>query len=243
VVDARVERTRKAVEERLTAEIRHWDARAAELKQKELQGKKGPGGMTSGHARARAEEMDARLDRRRRQLDQEADLSNRPPVVVAGALVVPQGLLHRLAGTTPAGPPDDTTEVDRRAVAAVMAAEQALGRRPTEQAHNNPGFDIDSIDPDTGRHYFIEVKGRLEGMTTVSVKTRQIRMALNNPDAFILALVKVPTDEQAQPEVRYLHRPFTGIEPGFAEVSRTFDLDLLWDRSATPGLPEPANHL
>src|SRR5690606_37795166 len=78
---ARVTRVRKADEERLTTHIRYWDAKSAELKQKELQGKKGRGGITSGHASNRADELKARLDRRLAQLDQESDVSNRPPVV------------------------------------------------------------------------------------------------------------------------------------------------------------------
>ncbi|HJQ94829.1 MAG TPA: helicase-related protein, partial [Acidimicrobiia bacterium] len=179
---ARVERVRKAVEERLATEIRFWDAKAAELKTKELQGKKVKGGITSGHARVRADEMEARRLRRLRQLDQEQDVSSRPPVVVAGALVVPHGLLH-VGGTGPDNGGNGDW-VDQRAVEAVIRAEIAAGRLPTEMVHNNPGYDIMSVDPRTGIHYFIEVKGRIEGMETVTVKTRQIRMAINNPERF-----------------------------------------------------------
>lgn len=230
----RVERVRRAVEERLNFEIRYWDSKAFDLKTNELQGKKTRGGMTSGHARGRAEELEARRERRLRQLDREADVSNRPPVVVAGALVVPQGLLDSLSDGPAPRPPKDVTEVDRRAIAAVMAAEQAIGRKPTEMVHNNPGFDIESVNPETGIHYFIEVKGRIEGKETVSVKARQIRMALNNPDAFILAVVRVPADENTDSEVRYLINPFEGERLAFGEVSRTFDLGLLWNRGSHP---------
>lgn len=125
-------------------------------------------------------------------------------------------------------------EVDRRAIAAVITAEWALGRHPTEQAHNNPGIDIESVDPKTGAHYFIEVEGRIERRDTVSIKARQIRMALNNPESFILALVRVPEDEGPTPEVRYLFNPFRGEKVAFAEVSRNFDLDLLWERGTAP---------
>jgi hypothetical protein len=226
---SRVERVRKAVEERLSSEIRFWDAKAAELKSKELQGKKAKGGITSGHARARADEMEARRIRRLRQLDQEQDVSSRPPIVVAGALVVPQGFLGiRL-------PEEDKREwLDQRAVEAVMRAEIEAGRLPTEMVHHNPGYDIMSVDPKTGIHYFIEVKGRIEGMETVTVKTRQIRMGINNPDRFRLALARVPKDELLSAEVRYWLGPLPGAEPGFAEVSRTFDLDLLWDSGIDP---------
>ena len=232
-----MKKVRAAVEERLTSEIRYWDLRAAELKQKELQGKTGPGGTTSGHARGRAEEMEARRQRRLRELDQEADLSNVPPVVVGGALVVPQGLLDRLVGLR-SEPAEhyvkDVTVVERRAVDAVMAAEERLGRKPKEMKHNQPGYDIESKDPETGQIYFIEVKGRIEGEDTVNVKVRQVRMANNNLDSFRLALVQVPRDDAAAPTVRYVVRPFAGWEPFFAQVSVPLDLKKMLAMSQEP---------
>ena len=55
----RVERTTKAVKERLEAEIRHWDHRANQLKEQELAGKQPR--MNSGRARERADELQARM--------------------------------------------------------------------------------------------------------------------------------------------------------------------------------------
>jgi len=235
IIQARVARVRRAVEERLKAEILYWDGRAAELKQKELQGKKGR--LNSGRARQRADDLESRLERRTRELDQELDLSNLPPVVVGGALVVPQGLLDRLSGTR-TEPMEaivrDVEEVDRRAVAAVMAAERSIGRIPTEMAHTNPGYDIESLDPETGMLYFIEVKGRIEGQDTVTVKARQVRQAKNNPDRFRLVIAIVPRDETAEPAVHYLVRPFEDTELGFAAVSVTLALMDLLRRSGGP---------
>src|SRR5512133_1559724 len=99
------------------------------------------------------------------ELDRARQLHPRTPVVAAMALVVPQGLIARLCGTAaPAVPPHarDTAEVDRRAVAAVVAAEEAIGREPEVMPHNNPGFDIRSRTRD-GHWVFIEVKGRILG--------------------------------------------------------------------------------
>ncbi|HED65256.1 MAG TPA: DUF3883 domain-containing protein [Planctomycetes bacterium] len=237
ITRARVERVRKAVEEHLTAEIRYWDERAADAKERELHGKQPKGGFSSGHARAIADELEARLERRRRELDAELHLSSRPPVVVGAAVVVPQGLLARLTGE--AGPSlhaGDVAEVDRRAVDAVLATERALGRQPVEMAHHNPGYDIESRDPETGDLFFIEVKGRLEGAETITVKARQVRQAQNTPDRFILALVVVPEDRQADPAVHYVLHPFQGAELPFAAVSITLSLPDLIAQSVDPGL-------
>ncbi len=231
---ARVERVREAVESRLKAEINHWDVVAQERKAQELAGKR-KGGQTSGHARSIADDLEARLERRRRELDRELDLSNQLPAVTGGALIIPAGLLAELGGTNaPAQHAKDTEEVDRRAVAAVMAVERSIGRDPTEMAHHNPGYDIESRDPKTGHLYFIEVKGRIAGADTVDVKVRQIRQAKNHPERFRLAVAIVPEDKDKTPQVHYLVRPFEGYEPHFAQVSLPLNLKTLLAGAVEP---------
>jgi len=213
---ARIAKVRTAVEERLRGEFQYWDARAAELKQQELRGKKPR--ISSGRARQRADNLEARKDRRLRELDAEADLVNQPPNVVAAALVIPRGLLDELAGTVVAMTPGDTTESDRRAVAAVKEAERSLGRIPEEQHHNNPGFDILSLDPQTGMRYFIEVKGHKASTPEIKVSAVQVRQGKQNPERFRLAVVEVPEDPDASPTVSYFVRPFDGFDLHFAQT-------------------------
>ena len=169
-----------------------------------------------------ADTLQARLDRRRGELDLELQLTNRPPDVVGGAVIVPQILLDQLAtghDETLVSHAHETWEVDQRAVAAVMATERRLGREPTEMPHNNAGYDIESRDPATGILHFIEVKGRIEGGDTVTVSGRQVIHSQNAPDRFILAIVEVPMDRRASPTVRYARRPFEGMEVPFNRFS------------------------
>ena len=73
-------------------------------------------------------------------------MSTKPPRIVTAALVLPIGMLE---GEIPATAPmhaKETKEVERRGVDLVMARERELGRKPVEQAFNNPGFDILSTD-------------------------------------------------------------------------------------------------
>ncbi len=217
VTGERIAKTREAVRERLEGEIRFWDQRAEELKAQELAGKKPR--VNSGRARSRADELEARMARRRLELDQEADLHNNPPTIVGAALIIPQGLVDELDGMPPA--PDavaDKMETDRRAVAAVLAAERTLGRNPEAQVHNNPGFDILSIDPETAIHYFIEVKGHLPQTTEISVSAQQVQKAKANPDRWRLAVASVPTDPDAEPAVNYLLEPFRDTVMHFAQT-------------------------
>ena len=63
-----VEKTEKAVKERLTAEIRYWDFRASELKQEEAAGKVNAK-INSQMAARRADELQARLENRLAELE------------------------------------------------------------------------------------------------------------------------------------------------------------------------------
>ena len=218
VTHDRVARVSNAVRERLESEIRYWDRRTEEIKAQEIAGRKPR--LNSGRARARAEDLAVRLARRRLELSLEADLHNSPPTVVAAAVVVPQGLLDGLAGQ-PADPADeaDRAETDRRAVAAVMRVERALGRVPEEQHHSNPGYDVLSTDPATGRCYFIEVKGHLPRTEQISVSKRQVGKAQNNQERWRLAVVSVPDDPDAEPDVHYLVEPFRNVTLHPAQTS------------------------
>lgn len=217
VTRARVAKVRKAVKERLVSEIRYWDRRAAHLKAREEETGRN---WNSAQAARRADELEARLDRRERELDREADLHSNPPNIVGAALVIPQGLLDALAGHPP-DPGDVATkmETDRRAVAAVMEAERRLGRLPEEMTHTNPGYDIHSIDPETGIHYYIEVKGHLPDTTEIHVSHTQVTEAKTNPERWRLAIASVPAEHRLAPTVRYLSRPFENYDLHFAQTS------------------------
>jgi SNF2 family DNA or RNA helicase len=200
----RVERVRDAVRRRLRAEIDHWDHRALVLEEQVAAGKQPR--MQPLRARERADALAARLQRRLGELDREGQLAARPPVVVGAALVVPEGWLRAL-GAAPPPHAADTAEVDRRAVAAVLAAERQLLRVPTEMPHNNRGYDIRSLTPD-GHLLFLEVKGRIEGATDVTVTRNEVLHLKNAGDRGVLALVRVSPAGPEHDEVRYEYRPF-----------------------------------
>ncbi len=228
----RLTRVEGAVRERLTAEINYWDHRATQLKEKELAGKGAKHGLNSAMARQRAEELAERLARRLEEIEQERQLSAQPPVVVGGALVVPAGLLAQLRGEPrAAGRPEDTGVTERIAVDAVMQAERELGRVPEEQDHFNPGYDIISRDPIAGRSYFIEVKGRVAGASTVTITRNELLHALNTAENHILALVEVSDDEAGK--VTYV-RGFPFEEPGFGVTSVNHSISALMKHGGEP---------
>jgi superfamily II DNA or RNA helicase len=213
IVTARVDQVRRLVKQRLTQEINNWDARYGELLDQQQAGK--PVKLKPETAYQRARDLERRLERRLDDLDRDAELIPRPPVVSAGALIVPQGLLDKIMGRPPKPPryAADTTATDRRAITAVLAAERTLGRDPREMPHSNPGYDIESACED-GHLIFIEVKGRAEGAEDFWVTKTEALHGKNAGAGSRLALVSVSPDGPEHDQVRYIIDAFRDVDFG-----------------------------
>ena len=115
-------------------------------------------------------------------------------------------------------------------MAAVMAAETALGNLPKDVSAEKKGYDIESRDPRSGMLRFIEVKGRHADGREVIITKNELLASLNAPDAFFLALVRVDNGFAQEPV--YVQR-FFKRELGFAETAVVFDFDDLVSISAS----------
>ena len=225
----------KAVKDRMTAEIQYWDFRAIDLRQKEAAGKSNQR-LTSANAARRAEELEARMQKRLAEINTERMISAMPPVIVGGSLVIPKGLLHILTRRPIESPfgQGDRRAVEYAAMQAVMDLERSLGYSPKDVSADKCGYDIESEIPaelrtgDSGCLRFIEVKGRAKGADTVTVSKNEILTALNRPEEYILAIVEVDGD---QTKTVYLKQPFRNA-PDFTATSVNFDIDDL-TRNAT----------
>jgi hypothetical protein len=226
-----VQKAMAAVKDRLTKEINYWDHRANELKAQQEAGRQPR--MNWQNARARADELQGRLQKRLAELEQERRISPQSPNVIGGALVVPLAMIGRLTHGTMDERPDEVNRkrIERLAVEAVLSMERKLGREAKEMPHENPGYDIESRDPVKKRLLFIEVKGKAPTATTVTVSKTQILTALNKPKDFILAIVQVDGNVAGVPH--YIHRPFKR-EPDFAATSVNYDLSELVADSQDP---------
>jgi len=233
--DEHLKKTMQQVHQRLTQEIAYWDAYANKLQGIEDAGKR-RGGLSATQARQRADALAERLKKRMAELEGEKKIVTRPPTVLGGALVVPAGYFRERVDLVNDGTPFGTgnCEVERLSMEAVAVHERSLGFQPRDVSAGNLGYDIESRDPSTGSLRFIEVKGRAWNADTVTVTANEIRTALNQPDAYILALVQVDAAGAKAP--RYIQRPFTQ-EPEFAEASRTLRIRDLFEtsQSTTPG--------
>ena len=227
-----IDKARAAVKDRLTKEIGYWDHRAQDLKLQEQAGKPNAR-LNSQEASRRADDLQARLQKRMGDLDLEAQVSALPPVALGGFVVVPAGLIAQMTGrplakTTQAV---DTQASAARARAVVLEVERQLGFEPTDREFEKLGYDIESRDVRTGRIRFLEVKGRASGAATITVTKNEILYSLNKPEDFILAIVEFLDGDTHR--VHYVRRPFQR-EPDFGVTSVNYDFADLLTRAEHP---------
>jgi hypothetical protein len=170
------------------------------------------------------------------QLAAEKSIKAAPPAVRGGLVVIPKGLL--LTKSDKAGLPSGFAEdaearkkIEDRAMQAVMDAEEELGNDPIDVSLHKVGYDILSFDPKTKKQRFIEVKGRIEGATSIMVTRNEIITCLNKPDDYILAVVHVAEGFAHAP--KYVWRPFD-VEPAFGVTAQQFDLKHLLQTAEPP---------
>ncbi|MFN2135494.1 MAG: protein NO VEIN domain-containing protein, partial [Candidatus Promineifilaceae bacterium] len=222
-----IEKTERAVQKRLTAEINHWD-RQARLYRRQAEEGKPNARLNADKAQRRADDLARRRQARMDQLALEKQIAPDPPVIIGGALIVPIGLLR--GEQTPADLVD-TRVTEQAAMRAVYQAEVALGNHPRDVSAEKLGYDIESLDPQSGHTRFIEVKGRRPGADAVTVTTNEIMCCINTPQHFILALVEVDNGQAAGP--RYVRAPFER-EPDFHVTSVNYHLQELLEKSEEP---------
>ncbi|MGI8554721.1 MAG: helicase-related protein, partial [Dehalococcoidia bacterium] len=96
--EALIRKTMAAVKDRLVKEINYWDMRAEELRVLEQAGRQPRrNSMDAAHKR---DDLTARLQERMLRLEQERQIAPQSPVIIGGALILPQQMLDRLLGRT-----------------------------------------------------------------------------------------------------------------------------------------------
>lgn len=233
--ERQADKTLAAVNERLVKEINYWSDRYIKL-QDDVNAGKQPR-MQPEMARRRVDELTARLEQRKTELEALKNVVSRTPVVMGGALVIPQGLLaHRKGETQFSVDAEARSRVERIAMNAVMDAERSFGFEVKDVGAEKCGWDVTSrppvnadgsIRPD--RH--IEVKGRAKGQSTITVSRNEIIYGLNQADKFMLAIVIVDGEEFEGPY--YVKTPFT-VEPDFGVASINYDLSDLLSKAVAP---------
>ena len=229
-----VDKILAAVNDRLVKEINHWSDRYIKLSEDVAAGKQPR--VQPEMARRRVEELTARLEQRKRELEAMRSVVSSSPVVIGGALVIPQGLLAQRKGEANFSPDAEArSRVEQIAMKAVMDVETGFGHDVKDVSAEKCGWDVTARPPRVDgklledRH--IEVKGRAKGQSTITVSRNEIIYGLNQSDKFILAIVIVDGEEHEGPY--YIKEPF-GQEPDFGVASINYDLSDLLSRAVAP---------
>ncbi|MCC2591999.1 DUF3883 domain-containing protein [Tessaracoccus sp. OS52] len=220
--DRQMTRLWEAVYHRLSHEIRRLGEEALATSEKEALGLLVK--ESSDSLARKSRELESRLEQRRSEIESQRMLVPKTPRLVSVAVVLP-------AEAGGASHARETKLVERRAVDAVMAVERRLGRRPVEQVHWNPGFDILS-EVDGGLPIRIEVKGRIKGADDFVITRNEVLEAKNTAPRYRLALVAVDPEDPAGDEVTYVANPFDGVS--FGDYS-TAKLALPWKQTWEKG--------
>ena len=232
---AHVDRTLSAVHERLTREIEFWSDRWLKLKEDGEAGKDTR--LNLENARRTVADLGSRLENRKKELLSMRHVTSATPVALGGALVIPAGLLRRRRGEPAIDPvsadPIARSRIERLAMEAVRRAEESCGCVVVDVSAQKCGWDLTSYPPafegkqPEARH--IEVKGRIQGATTVTITRNEILYALNQADKFILAVVFVAEDDAVDGPYT-LANPFDK-EPGWGVSSINYNLQELLGRA------------
>jgi superfamily II DNA or RNA helicase len=236
---AHVDKTLAAVHDRLTKEIAFWSDRWMRLKDDQEAGKDVR--LNLDNIQRTINDLEGRLENRRKELQSMRHVTNGTPVVLGGALIVPIGLLRKLRGepapdaatATFSADPAARSRIELLAMNAVRQAEEARGCRVVDVSAQKCGWDITSYEPaedgklPASRH--IEVKGRIKGATTVTVTKNEIFHSWNQGEKYHLAIVLVSEDDKVDGP-HYISHPFKE-EPGWGVASVNYDLKALLERA------------
>lgn len=233
--ERQIDKILAAVKERLVKEINYQSGRALKLEMDVKAGKQPR--FAPEQFKRRAEELSARLEQRIKELESMRHVVSSTPIVIGGALVIPQGLLAQRKGEGDfCADSEARCRIERIAMQVVMESERALGHEVIDVSAEKCGWDITARPPMTDgkladdRH--IEVKGRAKGQSTITVSRNEVIYGLNQKDKFLLAIVLVNEDGSHEGPF-YVRQPFSR-EPDWAVSSINLNLETLLARATSP---------
>lgn len=182
---AEIKRVAKHVELSLTEVLQRIDTEIGRAAEDVDKGSAGAEGRLA-QAETRHAEALARRDRRREELHRERAITLQGVERLASALILPH-------------PERDSPEVRRHlrpnpetemtAMRVVIEHEEARGCRVNDVHKQNLGYDITSLNPESGELRLIEIKGLAATTGTVLLSPNEHRVAEDRPDCFWLYVV------------------------------------------------------
>ena len=181
---AEVKRIAEHVELSLTEVLHRVDeeiGRAAEEVRKDVTGAEG----RLAQAETRHAEVLARRERRREELTRQRAVTLQGVDRLASVLILPHPERESL-GVRRLRP---SPETEMTAMRVVMEHETAQGRQVYDVHEKNLGYDVTSLDPQSGELRLIEVKGLAAATGSILLTPNERRVAEDRPDCFWLYIV------------------------------------------------------
>ena len=145
---------------------------------------------------------------------------------------MPAGLLRKMKGEVSVSATSHDTQASAARARAVLWRWNAVwGSSLWTGELDKLGYDIESRVLGTGKLRFIEVKGRVQCASTVTVTKNEVLTSLNKPEDYILAIVEF--QDGGTEQVHYVRNPFHR-EPDFGVTSVNYDLPELLARAEVP---------
>ena len=195
---AEVERIAEHVELSLTEVLQRTDdeiGRAAEEVGKEVTGAEG----RLAQAEARHAEVMTRRERRRDELKRQRAVTLQGVERLASALILP----HPERETLDVRRLRPHPETEMTAMRVVMEHETAQGRQVDDVHEKNLGYDVTSLDPQSGELRLIEIKGLAGATGSILLTPNERRVAEDRPDCYWLYVVKnCATEPELQEPIR-----------------------------------------
>lgn len=191
---AEIERVAAHVELSLTELLQRTDQEIGRTQEAVDRGEQGAEGRLA-QAESRHAELLHRRDRRRKELEQERSLSLQAVDRVASVLVLP----HPERDTPEVRRHQPNPETEATAMQVVIEHERAQGRQVYDVHEKNLGYDVTSLDVDSGELRLIEVKGLAGPSGTVLLTPNERRVAEDRRDCYWLYVV---TECATEPRLR-----------------------------------------
>ncbi|MBC7078244.1 MAG: DUF3883 domain-containing protein, partial [Synergistales bacterium] len=181
---AEVDRVAEHVELSLTELLQRADEEIGKAMEDKEKGIPGADGRLA-QAENRHAELMARRERRRKELEQQRSLTLQAVERMASVLVLPHP--EREAPDVRGMRPDLETEAV--AMQVVMEYEKGQGRQVYDVHEKNLGYDLTSLDLNSGELRLIEVKGLAEATGTILLTPNERRVAEDRRDCYWLYIV------------------------------------------------------
>ncbi|GBD00301.1 RNA polymerase-associated protein RapA [bacterium HR18] len=192
--EAEIERIAEHVELSLTELIYRADQEIGKAQEAVDRGEQGAEGRLA-QAEARHAELLERRERRRKELAQQRALSLQGVERIASILVLP----HPERETPEVQRLKPNPETEAIAMRVVMEYERAQGRKVFDVHEKNLGYDLTSLDLNSGELRLIEVKGLAGETGTILLTPNERRVAEDRRDCYWLYIV---TNCSTKPELK-----------------------------------------